>query len=81
MIRRRNTRSGRLRWVGGVIPWGVWCLFLCRWLFRCRDVWCLCWSGRWCLLSLVVFVCCVGCVLVVCARVCVGGCVYVCSMV
>nr|DAK40259.1 MAG TPA: hypothetical protein [Caudoviricetes sp.] len=66
----------------GVIPWGCWCLFFCVWLFRCRDFWCLCWSGVLCVVLsgcvCVVLCWCVSCVRV---RVCVGGCVYVCSMV
>nr|DAP04954.1 MAG TPA: hypothetical protein [Caudoviricetes sp.] len=66
----------------GVIPWGCWCLFFGRWLFRRRDFWCLCWSGvlvfvvAGCVCVLVCW--CVSCVR---ARVCGVCCVYVCSMV
>nr|DAW79694.1 MAG TPA: hypothetical protein [Caudoviricetes sp.] len=68
--RAPKTRSGRLRWGGGVIPWGCWGLFFCVWLFRRRDFWCLCWSG---VLVVVVAgpVCVVLCWCVSCVRACV----------
>lgn len=40
----------------GGIPWGAWSLFFGWWLFRCRDVWCLRWSGRCALFVLLWFV-------------------------
>nr|DAE02141.1 MAG TPA: hypothetical protein [Siphoviridae sp. ct0106] len=75
-IRAPKTRSGRSLGVGGVIPWGYWERFLCCWLFRCRDFWCLCWSRTFCCVG--VRVVCVLCWLCVsCVRVRVLGCVCV----
>nr|DAN35006.1 MAG TPA: hypothetical protein [Bacteriophage sp.] len=75
------TRSGRLRWGGGLFP-GVSGVCFCVAGYFVVVIFGVC-AGRacWCLLSLAVFAClCVG-VLVACVRVCVGGCVYVCSVV
>nr|DAK45676.1 MAG TPA: hypothetical protein [Caudoviricetes sp.] len=81
MICRRNTRSGGRRWGGGLSPGVVGVCFSARGYFVV-VIFGVC-AGRACcvLFVLVVFVCCVGCVLVACVCVCVGGCVYVCSMV